>query len=108
MLCPKSLDTANLFILNLDSRIRLAHQRVSQEIDTMPDMRSGRHHWQVVLHDGTTFYRCLIDHPETLPDTVLQRLSLKDQNLTRLGLLPSNAIDGTPKKPISAVRLWDA
>ena len=44
MFRPKSLDTSNLVIFDFDRCIRLAHERVSQQIDTVTDMGRRGHH----------------------------------------------------------------
>lgn len=41
---PEALDAADLVVLDFDRRVRLAHERVSQKIDAVTDVRRRGHH----------------------------------------------------------------
>ena len=38
MLCPEALDTPNFVVFDFNRRIRLAHQRIPDKVDTIPNM----------------------------------------------------------------------
>ena len=51
MLRPEPFHPANLVILDLNRRVWLAHERVPQQVDAMPDMRWGGHHREIFFDD---------------------------------------------------------
>lgn len=43
---PKSMHAPGRGVLDLDRQVRLAHQRMSQQVDAVANMRRRCHHWQ--------------------------------------------------------------
>ena len=71
MLRPEPLDPTNLVILDLDRRVRLAHECVPEQIDAMTDMRRRGHHREIFFDDFAAIAGGLEGGPVAFADAVL-------------------------------------
>ena len=75
MFSPKSFYPSNFLVLDLYRGIRLTHESVAQQIDTVSNMRRRGHHRYLFFYQCPTFSSRLIRNPMPLPYSVLNVIS---------------------------------
>jgi hypothetical protein len=68
--CAESRDAAEL-VLDFDSQIELADERLAQQVDTVAHMPRGDHVREVCVRDAAALDGRVVSEPESLADAVL-------------------------------------
>ena len=109
MFGPKAFYPSNFLILNLYRGIRLTHESVAQQIDTVSNMRRRGHHRYFFFYQCPAFSSRLIRNPIPLPYSVLNVISacfIWEADLKMY--LQGNGADGRQRKQISVAQWSDA
>lgn len=71
MLDSKAMYTAHSFVFDLDGRICVTHETLSQQIEAMPNVRRFGHHVKLVIRQLLAIDRCFVNLPVTATYAVL-------------------------------------